>query len=127
GNRPAESPAVHAIIPGTWLTCVHPPRSQSQNGGISVDQIAAQHIGQETPLPSLELATEVKGGSSGCDGTYGCSYSRTISFRTPTTPLPMEADPGKVFETLFGRGNSTEEREQITEDFSSALDMVTAE
>ncbi len=127
GNRPAESPAVHAIIPGTWLTCVHPPRSQSPNGGISVDQIAAQHIGQETPLPSLELATEVKGGSSGCDGTYGCSYSRTISFRTPTTPLPMEADPGKVFETLFGRGNSTEEREQITEDFSSALDMVTAE
>jgi hypothetical protein len=127
GNKPAESPAVHAIIPGTWLSCVPPPRSQSPNGGITVDQIAARHIGQETPLPSLELATEEKGGSSGCDGTYGCSYSRTISFRTPTTPLPMEANPGRVFERIFGRGNTTEEREAITKDFTSALDMVSAE
>jgi hypothetical protein len=127
GNRPAESPAVHAIIPGTWLSCVAPPRSQTPNAGITVDQIAVRHIGQETPLPSLELATEEKGGSSGCDGTYGCSYSRTISFRTPTTPLPMEADPGKVFERIFGRGKSGEERAEITADFSSALDMVLAE
>jgi hypothetical protein len=127
GNRPAESPAVHAIIPGTWLSCVAPPRSQSPNAGITVDQIAARHIGQETPLPSLELATEEKGGSSGCDGTYGCSYSRTISFRTPTTPLPMEADPGKVFERIFGRGKSSKERAEITADFTSALDMVLAE
>jgi hypothetical protein len=127
GNRPAESPSVHAIIPGTWLSCVPPPRSQTPNAGITVDQIAARHIGQETPLPSLELATEEKGGSAGCDGTYGCSYSRTISFRTPTTPLPMEADPGKVFERIFGRGKSSEERAEITADFSSALDMVLAE
>jgi hypothetical protein len=127
GNRPAESPAVHAIIPGTWLSCVHPQRSQAPNAGISVDQIAARHIGQETPLPSLELATEEKGGSSGCDGTYGCSYSRTISFRTPTTPLPMQADPSRVFESLFGRGNSAEERHAITGDFTSVLDMVSTE
>ena len=127
GNKPAESPAVHAIIPGTWLSCVPPPRSQSPNAGISVDQIAARYIGQETPLPSLELATESKGGSSGCDGTYGCSYSRTISFRTPTTPLPMEADPGKVFELIFGRGKSNAERGEIAADFTSALDMVLAE
>jgi hypothetical protein len=64
GNRTAESPAVHAIHPGTWLTCVAPPRSQTPNGGVSIDQIAARHIGQETPLPSLELATEERGGSS---------------------------------------------------------------
>ena len=106
GNKPAESSSVHAIIPGTWLSCVPPQRSQSPNAGISVDQIAARHIGQETPLPSLEIATEERGGTSGCDGTFGCSYSRTISFRTPTTPLPMEADPGKVFAKIFGRGNT---------------------
>jgi hypothetical protein len=127
GNRPAESPSVHSIIPGTWLSCVPPPRSTTPNAGISVDQIAARHIGQETPLPSLELATEERGGSSGCDGIYGCSYSRTISFRTPTTPLPMEADAGKVFEKIFGRGATASERTDIANDFSSVLDMVTAE
>jgi hypothetical protein len=127
GNKPAESSSVHAIIPGTWLSCVHPQPSQSPNAGISVDQIAARHIGQETPLPSLELATEERGGTSGCDGTFGCSYSRTISFRTPTTPLPMEADPGKVFAKIFGRGNTAAEREEISRTFTSVLDMVTAE
>ena len=127
GNHTAESPAVHAIHPGTWLTCVAPPRSQTPNGGVSVDQVAARAIGQETPLPSLELATEEKGGSSGCDATYGCSYARTISFRTPTTPLPMEADPGKVFEKIFGRGKSAQERNDIASDFSSVLDLVLAE
>jgi len=127
GNRPAESPSVHSIIPGTWLSCVPPPRSTTPNAGISVDQIAARHIGQDTPLPSLEIATEERGGSSGCDGIYGCSYSRTISFRTPTTPLPMEADAGKVFERIFGRGDSSAEREDIARDFTSVLDMVLAE
>jgi hypothetical protein len=106
---------------------VAPPRSQTPNGGVSVDQVAARAIGQDTPLPSLELATEEKGGSSGCDATYGCSYARTISFRTPTTPLPMEADPSKVFERIFGRGNNAAERNEIASDFSSVLDLVLAE
>jgi hypothetical protein len=127
GNKAAESPAVHAIHPGTWLSAVQPPRSQTPNAAISIDQIAARHIGQETPLPSLEVATEGAGGSSACDGAFGCSYSRTISFRTPTTPLPMESDPGKVFEKIFGRGNSDAEREEISSDFSSVLDLVMAE
>jgi hypothetical protein len=127
GNRAAESPAVHAIHPGTWLTAVQPPRSQTPNSAVSVDQLAARRIGQETPLPSLELATEGAGGSSSCDATFGCSYARTISFRTPTTPMPMEADPGKVFERIFGRGKSPEERTEIANDFTSVLDLVTAE
>jgi hypothetical protein len=127
GNRAAESPAVHAIHPGTWLTAVQPPRSQTPNSAVSVDQVAARHIGQDTPLPSLELATEGAGGSSSCDATFGCSYARTISFRTPTTPMPMEADPGKVFERIFGRGKSPEERTEIANDFTSVLDLVTAE
>jgi uncharacterized protein DUF1552 len=127
GNRAAESPAVHAIHPGTWLTCAQPPRSQTPNAAISVDQMAARHIGQETPLPSLELATEDAGGSSSCDATFGCSYSRTISFRSPTTPLPMEKDPSRVFEKIFGRGTSPEERGAIANDFESVLDLVVTE
>ena len=127
GNRAAESPSVHAIHPGTWLSCVQPPRSQKPNAAISVDQIAARHIGQDTPLPSLELATEGAGGSSSCDNLFGCNYSRTLSYRTPTTPLFMEYDPAKVFEKVFGRGTSEDERAAIARDFTSVLDLVTDE
>jgi hypothetical protein len=128
GNKPAESAAVHAIIPGTWLSCVHPGRGEATpRGGVSIDQIAARHIGQETPLPSVELATEGSGGSSSCDAAYGCSFSRTISFRTPTTPLPMESSPRKVFERMFGRGDTDAERTRIASDYTSVLDMVMGE
>src|SRR5580700_11307474 len=88
GNRPAESAAVHAIVPGTWLSCVHPRETQDPFGGVTIDQLAAQKIGQDTPLPSLEVATESGGGGGACDRAYGCSYSGTVSFRTPSTPLP---------------------------------------
>ena len=57
GNKPAESRAVHALVPATWLSCVHPQESLSPNMAATVDQIAAQHIGQDTPYPSLEVAT----------------------------------------------------------------------
>ena len=86
-NKPAISPAVHAITPGTWLNCVHPRASQDPFCGPTIDQIAAAHIGQDTPLPSLEIAIEGRGGGGSCDRDFGCSYSGTISFRTPTTPL----------------------------------------
>jgi hypothetical protein len=127
GNRAAESPSVHAIHPGTWLTCVQPPRSQTPHATVSVDQLAARAIGQETPLPSLELATEAAGGASSCDGTFGCTYARTISFRTPTTPMPMDAEPSRVFERIFGRGTTDAERAEIANDFTSVLDLVAAE
>ena len=126
-NRPASSSAVHAIVPGTWLSCVHPNQSHAPHGGVTVDQMAARHIGQETPLPSLELATEESGGSAACDGTYGCNFGNTISFRTPTTPLPMEFDPRRAFEKIFGRGRSEEERAKISGDYLSLLDMVSEE
>ena len=77
--------------------------------------MAAQHIGQDTPLPSLEVATEGRGGGGACDRNYGCSYGGTISFRTPTTPLPMEADPRKLFERLFGQGDTPQERKAIAQ------------
>ncbi len=124
-NRPAESSAVHSITPGTWLSCVAPAKSQQPRGGITVDQLAAQHIGQDTPLPSLEVCTELNGGGGQCDGTYGCSFGKTISFANATTPLPMEEDPRKLFEKLFGRGKTEAERAAINRDFASMLDMVT--
>jgi Protein of unknown function (DUF1552) len=115
---------VHALSPGTWLSCVHPAISQDAHGGTTVDQIAAQHIGQDTPLPSLEVATENHGGGGFCDRDYGCSYSGTISFRSPTTPLPMEIDPRKLFIRLFGQGDNAADRARLSKQYGSLLDLV---
>jgi hypothetical protein len=124
GNRPGESQAVHAIVPATWLSCTHPVKGQEPNMAPSADQIAAQHIGQDTPLPSLEIATEAPGGGGACDRDYGCNYSGTISYRTATTPLPMEYNPRKLFQRLFGRGDTAEERKALVQQYGSVLDMV---
>ncbi|MFO7277047.1 MAG: DUF1552 domain-containing protein [Pseudomonadota bacterium] len=121
-NKGAESPTPHAITAGTWLNCVAPAVSHSPRAGITADQVAAQQIGQDTPLPSLELSGE--GGGGPCDPSYGCSYGNTISFRTPTQPLPMEYNPRKVFYRLFGQGDTDEERRQIIDEQSSILDAV---
>ncbi len=75
--------------------------------GTTLDQIAAQHFGQGTSLPSIEVGTEERGGGGkegSCDRNYGCSYGKTISFRDPSTPLPMEHNPRKLFQQLFGQG-----------------------
>src|SRR5712691_9538567 len=122
-NQAAVGP-VHALSPGTWLSCVHPAISQDAHGGTTVDQIAAQHIGQDTPLPSLEVATDNKGGGGFCDRDYGCSYAGTISFGTPTTPLPVEIDPRKLFIRLFGQGDNAAERARLSKQYTSLLDMV---
>lgn len=124
GNRPAQSSAVHAITPGTWLSCAAPRRSHAPYVGITADQVAVQHIGQETALPSVEVATEEKGGASACDGTYGCTVGTTIAFSGPTSPLPMEFNPKKLFQKLFGEGGSEQERAMIANDYKSLLDMV---
>jgi hypothetical protein len=121
-NKAGESPSPHAIIAGTWLGCVAPAVSQQPNGGTSADQIAAQHIGQDTTLPSIELAGE--GGGGACDPSFGCSYSGTVAFRTPTQPLPMENNPRKAFYRLFGQGDNAAERHEIVEETGSILDMV---
>ena len=128
GNKPGESRAVHALVPGTWLSCVHPLEGTSPRGGISADQIAAAHIGQDTPYPSLEIATaQGHGVGSACERGYGCSFSGTVSFRTPTTPLPVESNPRELFLRLFGQGDSPEERRFYAQQTASLLDMVTAE
>jgi len=76
--------------------------------GTTIDQIVAKQIGQDTPLPSLELATEDFTGYVGaCSPGFSCSYMNTISWRTPTTPNPMELNPRVLFERMFGGDGST--------------------
>ena len=125
-NAHAYGP-VHAITPSTWLSCVKPKPQHAPYAATTIDQIAAQHLGQDTPLPSIELSTEERGGSSACEGTYGCAYGTTISFRNPTTPMPMEYDPKRAFEKIFGRGQGEVERARISGDYLSLLDMVADE
>jgi hypothetical protein len=120
-NRGGESNTPHAIIAGTWLGCVSPTRTHDPHAGITADQVAAKVIGQETPFPSLELSTE---SGTVCDPAYGCSYGNTISFRSPTQPLPMEYNPRKVFYRLFGQGDTEEERAAIQRETGSILDSV---
>ena len=91
----------------------------------TVDQIAAQHIGQDTPWPSLEIATaQGHGVGSACERGYGCSYSGTLSFRTASTPLPVESNPRQLFLRLFGQGDTPEERRFLAQQTSSILDMI---
>jgi hypothetical protein len=109
-NKGGESSNPHGIIEETWLNCVSPRQRNAKTGvGVTADQIAARHLGQGTPLPSLELCGEPGG---------------MISFRTPNQPLPMESNPRKAFYAMFGQGDTAEEREAILNTTSSLLDYV---
>ncbi len=127
GHKAADTTAVHSLSPTTWLSGVRPKPTQGVDAyaGVTADQIAARTIGQETVLPSLELATEDHSGLIGaCDRDYGCIYMNTLSWRTPTTPMPMEIDPRQVFERMFGQGGSAEERALRRKENLSILDAV---
>ncbi|HEY7441568.1 MAG TPA: DUF1552 domain-containing protein [Vicinamibacterales bacterium] len=93
--------------------------------GITVDQAAAQKIGQDTPLPSLELMIE--GTSLNCGDGLSCSYRDTISWQGPSSPLPMQNNPQVVFERLFGDGNTAAQRKSRRQQSLSLLDSVTGE
>jgi len=125
-NKRAYGP-VHAITPGTWLTGASPRVSHEPYGGTTIDQLAARIIGQDTPMPSIEVATQTSGAAGACDRAYGCSYSGTISFRTPSTPLPMENNPRKLFQALFGVGDNAQERERLGKQTASILDLMLTE
>jgi hypothetical protein len=129
-HRAADTTAVHSLSPTTWLSGVRPKATQGVDAfaGITADQIAAQEIGQDNPLPSMELATEDHSGLIGsCDRDYGCIYMNTLSWRTPETPLPMEINPRKVFERMFGQGGSPTERLARIQEDRSILDAITKE
>jgi hypothetical protein len=109
-NKGGESASPHGIIEETWLSCVSPRLRNPKTGvGVTADQIAARHLGKDTPLSSLELCGEPGG---------------MISFRTPDQPLPMESNPRKAFYGMFGQGDTTEERRAILNTTSSLLDYV---
>jgi hypothetical protein len=128
GNKPGESRAVHALVPATWLSCVHPKEGLEPQMAPTADQIAARHIGQETPWPTLETATaQGHGVGSACERGYGCSYSGTLSFRSASTPLPVESNPRQLFLRLFGQGDTLEERRFLTQQTKSILDMISGE
>jgi Protein of unknown function (DUF1552) len=120
----------HARATAVWLTGVHAwDRNRGGAEGVrlatSADQIAARVIGKETRLPSLELSLESPT-QIGCD-SEDCFYSNTISWKSPTTPLPMEAHPRMVFERLFGQAASAAERRDRVRKTASILDSVLAE
>jgi hypothetical protein len=128
GNKPGESRAVHALVPATWLSCVHPRETLEPYMAPTVDQIAAAHIGQDTPWPSIETATaQGQGTGSACERGYGCTYTGTLSFRNATTPLPIENNPRKLFLRLFGQGDSATERQFLNQQTDSLLDMIAGE
>jgi hypothetical protein len=91
--------------------------------GVTADQVAAAHIGQDTPLPSLELM--INEGSLSCGDGLSCAYRNTMSWQSAASPLPMENNPQVVFERLFGDGSSSEERSARREQALSLLDAVT--
>jgi hypothetical protein len=120
----------HTRSPAVFLNGVHPKRTDGADiqAGVTIDQMFAAKMGQETPLPSLELATEDYSGLVGaCDVGFSCTYMNTISWRTPTTPLPMEINPRVVFDRLFGDGASTKERLERIDQQRSILDAAMAQ
>jgi hypothetical protein len=126
GNLENRAPqgSVHTLVPATWLSGVRP--DEKATGALmapTIDQMIADRIGQDTVLPSLEVASETTIQSAAC-ATGACYYSSTLSFRSPTTPLPMEFNPRKVFVQLFGAGDTPEERATISRRRASVLDMI---
>jgi hypothetical protein len=121
----ANENSVHAVVPATWLSGTRPnTRSQSASMSPTIDQMIAAHLGQDTPLPSLEVASETTAQVAACPSGAGCYYSTTLSFRNATSPLPMEFNPRKVFMTLFGEGDTPAEREALAAQTRSLLDLI---
>jgi len=114
----------HNRSAATFLSGAHAEAGPQARLGITVDQYAAQHIGQETPLPSIELMIEES--SLSC-GDLSCAYRDTISWQGPTSPLPMQNNPQVVFERLFGDGTTDAERRARRQQSVSLLDSVLGE
>ena len=124
---PGMRGGTHSRAATKFLTAVHPGQFDEKNAPISMDQLAARELGRETPLASLELGLEGANFAGSCDsGGYSCAHSYTISWSSPSTPLPMEHNPRAVFERLFGDAESTDPgaRQARLKEQSSILDSV---
>lgn len=126
GDALDASSGPHSRVSGCWLNGMRARRTEGADiqAGTSVDQYAARVLGKDTPLMSLELALEPNFMTGNCEGGYSCAYINTLSWRTPTMPLPMETNPRIVFERLFGEGGSASSRMTQIKLDRSLLDSV---
>jgi len=117
----------HSRAGAAWLSGVHPKHTEGADiqGGLTADQIAAEAIGKDTQLPSLELGLDLLENVGMCENGYSCVYLNAIAWKTPTTPLFPEPNPRVVFERLFGGGGTTEQRARRLQEDRSILDSVT--
>jgi len=122
----AEEGADHFRSSCCYLTAAHPKMTEGSDYylGISLDQLYAQQLCQDTPLPSIQLCLEMVDSSGACDYGYACVYADTISWSSATTPLPMTIDPRMAFENLFGEGGAPEERAARQKVNRSILDWI---
>jgi hypothetical protein len=116
----------HTRATASWLTGARIKRTEGADieNGISADQIAAQALGRETVLPSLEIGIDMNFLSGQCENSYSCVYMNTLAWRSTTMPLPTENNPRLVFERLFGTGGTTEQRAAQARKNRSVLDSV---
>jgi len=129
-SHPGSQVGDHAVSAAGFLTGVWPKRTEAEDvlANTTIDQIVANRIGQDAPLPSLELATEdFTGYVGGCSPGFSCAYMNTISWHTPTTPLPMETNPRAAFERIFGEAGTSRERLERIQTQRSILDSISEE
>ncbi|MEX2527312.1 MAG: DUF1552 domain-containing protein [Gemmatimonadota bacterium] len=124
--RPGEIGGDHFRSSAVYLTQTHPRQTEGSDVyvGKSLDQIYAERFGQDTPIPSMQLCIENVDQAGGCAYGYSCVYTDTISWSSPTQPLPMIRDPRVAFEQLFGAGATAEERKIRMRTDGSILDWV---
>ena len=122
----AEEGGDHFRSSSVFLTAAHPKMTEGSDllCGPSIDQIYAQQFGQDTPMPSIQLCIESVDGSGACDYGYACVYADTISWASPTQPLPMTVDPRMAFESLFGDGATPQDRALRQQLNGSILDRI---
>ncbi len=122
----SEGGGVHTRCGVSWLTGVRPKKTEGADieVGTSIDQMAAAVIGKDTPLNSLQIALDYDFVVGSCENGYSCVYQRTFSWKTPTTPMPMESNPRAVFERLFGEGGTAAERFARLRQDRSVLDLA---
>ncbi|NNJ24975.1 DUF1552 domain-containing protein [Alienimonas chondri] len=122
-------PGTHATSNAAFLSAAKAKRTESADYhlGTTADQIAARQLGVDTRLPSLELAMDLMSMVGQCDNGYACVYQNNLAWSSPTTPLPAEAHPRLVFETLFGEGGTPAQRRADLSNRASLLDSVTDE
>jgi hypothetical protein len=120
----------HAVSAAGWLTSVYAKKTEAEDvlAGTTIDQMIANAIGNETAFPSLELATEdFTGYIGGCIPGFSCTYMNTLSWSSPTTPLPMEINPRVAFERMFGRAGSAEQRLARMSEDRSIIDSISGD